>query len=126
MKHIDVLIIDDEEKFAAMLSKRIMLRGFSSDICHDGGQALEWVADPDNRATLILLDLQLPDMYGTNVLTEIKKIDPAVPVIILTGHGTEKDREECSRLGAYRFVHKPIQIDDIVAVLGEIGEAKSQ
>ena len=122
MKHIDILIIDDEKKFAAMLAKRIELRGYDSEVCYDGRAALRWIKKHGNCVTLILLDLQLPDLYGTQVLTMIKEINPAIPVIILTGHGTEQDRQQCERLGAYKFIHKPINIDELMTILEHIGE----
>jgi DNA-binding NtrC family response regulator len=123
MERVDVLIIDDEEKFAAMLSKRIGLRGHSSHICYNGKTALQWIQKKENFATLILLDLRLPDMYGVEVLTEIKKINPASPVIILTGHGTEQDRQQCEQLGAYMFIHKPLKIDELMAIMKRIKES---
>jgi len=123
MEHIDILIIDDEEKFAAMLAKRIELRGHSSDICHNGKTALQWIQKKGDFVTLILLDLRLPDMYGIEVLTEIKKINPAIPVIVLTGHGTEQDRLQCEKLGAYMFIHKPLKIDELMTIMKRIKES---
>jgi DNA-binding response OmpR family regulator len=120
MQHIDILIVDDEKKFAAMLSRRIELRGYSSQVCYDGRTALQWMEKHGNCVTLILLDLQLPDIYGTKVLTGIKKINPLVPVIILTGHGTEQDRIQCEHLGAYMFIHKPLEIDRLMLILKQI------
>ena len=117
MKHTDILIIDDEKKFAGMLSKRIELRGYHSEVCYDGKTALQWIKEHSDCISLILLDLQLPDMYGTEVLTEIKKINPIIPVIILTGHGTEQDQQKCELLGAYMFIHKPLKIDELMTII---------
>ena len=122
MKHIDILIIDDEKKFAVMLAKRIELRGCSCEICYDGKTALDWIENYADSVTLILLDLQLPDIYGTKVLTMIKKINRAIPIIILTGHGTEQDRQQCDKLGAYMFIHKPLNIDKLMTILEHIKE----
>jgi DNA-binding NtrC family response regulator len=69
-----------------------------------------------------LLDLHLPDIYGTEVLRRIKKMDSKTPVIVVTGHGTEKDRKACMQQGAYAFVHKPLGIDDLMAMLDRIEE----
>ncbi len=122
MKHIDILIIDDEEKFAAMLARRIELRGCHSKVFHDGKTALQWIEKHPGSVLLILLDLQLPDMYGTQVLEGIKKIHPTVPVAIMTGHGSEKDKKECDLLGAFKFMHKPIDIDNLMTILEHIKE----
>ena len=72
--------------------------------------------------SLILLDLHLPDIYGSEVLSRIKETDTRTPVIILTGHGTEKDRRECMQLGAYAFMHKPLGIEELMGILAQIGE----
>jgi len=122
MKHTDILIIDDEEKFAAMLAKRIELRGCSSQICYDGRTALQWIEKHSDSVTLILLDLQLPDIYGTKVLAGIKKINPSIPVIILTGHGTQQDQQQCEQLGAYMFIHKPLNIDELMTIMERVRE----
>ena len=122
MKHIDILIIDDEKRFATMLSRRIELRGYSSQVCYDGRTALQWIKKHSDSVTLILLDLQLPDIYGTKVLAGIKEINPVIPVIILTGHGTEQDRQQCDQLGAYMFIHKPLKIDKLMIILEQIRE----
>ena len=117
MKHIDILIIDDEIKFADMLSRRLSLRGIICRTCYDGESGLRWVKENPGAAALILLDLKLPDMYGTQVLARIKEIDPAVPVFIITGHGTREDEKECLDLGAVEFIHKPVSIEKITTLL---------
>jgi DNA-binding NtrC family response regulator len=122
MKHIDILIIDDEKKFASMLSKRIQLRGYSAVVCYDGKTGLKWIEENKGSVTLILLDLQLPDIYGTKVLSGIKNMKPDIPVMVLTGHGTEQDRQECEHLGAYQFVHKPLKIETLMTILEQIRE----
>ena len=117
---LDLLIVDDEKRFADMLAKRLRLRSCYCDICYNGRQALEVVSR--KRYSLILLDLHLPDIYGTEVLKGIKLISTTTPVIILTGHGTEKDRRECMRLGADMFMHKPLEIDSLLSFLARIRE----
>jgi DNA-binding response OmpR family regulator len=121
MKQFKLLIVDDEIRFANMLAKRLQLRGCDCRVCYNGKEALRLV----NQETffLILLDLHLPDIYGVEVLAKIKEIDPAVPVIVLTGHGNEKDRQACLSLGAYAFLHKPLGIDDFISMLNTIRES---
>jgi DNA-binding response OmpR family regulator len=120
MKQYNLLIVDDEQRFADMLAKRLSLRGCHCDICYNGQQALDLVGRKD--FFLILLDLHLPDIYGTDVLIRIKAVDSSTPVIILTGHGTEKDRKACMQHGAYDFIHKPLGIDELMAILARIEE----
>ena len=120
MKRYDLLIVDDEKRFANMLAKRLSLRGCQCEVCYNGQQALDLIGHKD--FFLILLDLHLPDIYGTEVLTRIREYDERTPVIIVTGHGTEKDRRECMQQGAYAFMHKPVAIDELMTILAEIGE----
>ncbi|MFN2358908.1 MAG: response regulator [Desulfotignum sp.] len=122
MKQIDILIIDDEIKFADMLSRRLSLRGITCRACYDGLSGIQWVKENPGAAVLILLDLKLPDMYGTQVLSHIKEIDPAVPVFIITGHGTREDEKTCLDLGAAEFIHKPVRIEKITTLLNHARE----
>ena len=120
MKQYNILIVDDEQRFANMLAKRLSLRGCHCEVCYNGQQALDLVGR--KNFFLILLDLHLPDIYGSEVLAQIKVISPQTPVIILTGHGTEKDRQTCLQQGAYAFWHKPLAIDKLMAILARIRE----
>ena len=120
MKQYNLLIVDDEQRFANMLAKRLMLRGCHCDICYNGQQALDLVRR--KKFFLILLDLHLPDIYGVKVLKQIKIISAMTPVIIVTGHGTEEDRRACLQQGAYAFMHKPLGIDELMVILAQIGE----
>ncbi len=120
MKQYNLLIVDDEQRFANMLAKRLKLRGCHCDVCYNGRQALDLVRR--KNFCLILLDLHLPDLYGTEVLKQIKTISAVTPVIILTGHGTEEDRRACMQQGAEAFWHKPLGMDELMALLARIGE----
>ena len=120
MKHYDILIVDDEQRYAGMLAKRLSLRGLSCKVCYDGRSAIAIVKD--NSFRMIILDLRLPDIYGIDVLVEIKRALPETAVIILTGHGTEKDRERCMAEGAHAFMHKPLVIDRLMTLMGQIEE----
>ena len=118
MKHYDILIVDDEKRYANMLAKRLNLRGCVCEVCYSGKQALEILKH--KQFFLTLLDLRLPDIYGTEVLTRIKTCCAMMPVIILTAHGTKKDRQECMRQGAYAFMHKPLGIEALMTILARI------
>ena len=118
MKHYNILIVDDEKRYANMLARRLALRGCACEVCYSGGQALEMLKR--KQFFLTLLDLRLPDIYGIEVLTRIKSFCATMPVIILTAHGTEKDRTECMRQGAYAFIHKPLGIETMMTILEQI------
>ena len=120
MKQYDLLIVDDEQRFADMLARRLNLRGCNCEVCYSGREALNILKR--KKLHLVLLDLHLPDIYGTEVLTRIRKNDERTPVIIVTGHGTEEDRRECMQQGAYAFMHKPVGIDELMTILAKIME----
>jgi DNA-binding response OmpR family regulator len=120
MKPYDLLIVDDERRFADMLAKRLNLRGCNCEVCYSGREALNILQR--KNFFLVILDLHLPDLYGSEVLRRIKKISAETPVIILTAHGTEKDRQECMKIGAFDFMQKPLIIEKLMAILAKIGE----
>jgi DNA-binding NtrC family response regulator len=120
MKQYDLLIIDDEQRFADMLAKRLNLRGCNCEVCYSGREALNTLKR--KNFSLIILDLHLPDLYGSEVLTRLKKIDAQIPVIILTAHGTQKDRQECMQKGAYDFMQKPLVIEKLMTILAQLEE----
>ena len=121
MKHADILIVDDERRYADMLARRLALRGLTCKVCYDGHTAIDVVGQ--EHFPMVLLDLRLPDLYGTEVLVQIKTCRPETEVIILTGHGTEKDREQCMARGAHSFMNKPVDIDRLVAIMTGIKES---
>lgn len=120
MKHIDLLIVDDEQRYVDMLARRLRLRGCECEVCYSGGDAIRILKE--KPFPMVVLDLQLPDLYGTEVLRRIKALRPEVPVVILTGHGTERDRRECMRQGACAFIHKPVDIESLLALRDQIRE----
>ena len=103
-----------------MLAKRLELRGLTCRVRYDGKTAIDIVGQ-ENFA-MVVLDLRLPDLYGTEVLTRIKKCRPETEIMILTAHGTDKDRQQCMDLGAHSFMNKPLDIDRLVAMMARIKE----
>ena len=120
-KDIKVLLVDDEEAFVNTLAQRLKMRELNVNTVYDGEQALAKVKseEPD----VMVLDLKMPGLHGMDVLKEIRKAYPNMQVIILTGHGTEKDEEEARRLGGFDFLRKPADIETLV---GKIKEAYSE
>jgi DNA-binding response OmpR family regulator len=93
------------------------MRELLVDTVYDGKQALSFIkkAEPD----VIVFDLKMPELHGIDVLREIKKSKAHIQVIILTGHGTDKDEEEARKLGGFDFLRKPADIDLLVAKIKE-------
>ncbi len=108
---ITVLLVDDEVSFTRTLAQRLMMRDLRVIVAHDGEQALSKTRK--EKPDVIVLDLNMPGMHGMDVLREIREIYPQIQVIILTGHGTDKDEEEAIRLGGFGFLKKPTDIETL-------------
>ncbi len=110
-----ILLVDDEKEFVQTLSERLKMRQFTNEIAYNGEQALDFTDEEDTE--VILLDLKMPGIDGFEVLKTIKETKPHIEVIILTGHGSEVDRETCMNLGAFAYLQKPADIDLITQTM---------
>ena len=122
MKNIKVLIVDDEEEFAETLADRLRLRDLEPETVHNGEQALSFVKD--NEPDVILLDLKMPGMDGMEVLKRVKKAYPNIEVVMLTGHGTEEDKEKAKELGAFDYLEKPVDIGKLMTQVKKAFQGK--
>jgi two-component system response regulator CpxR len=104
-----VLLVDDERTFVQTLSERLMLRNMGAAVAFDGESALELIKE--DKPEVLVLDLRMPGIDGMEVLRQIKTTHHDIEIIILTGHGSEADRDTCIRLGALDFLKKPVEID---------------
>jgi len=115
-----VLLVDDERDFVQTLSERLIMRDMGSAVAYDGESALTMIRDEEPE--VMILDLRMPGIDGMEVLRQVKTTNPEIEVIVLTGHGTEKDRELCMELGAFAFLHKPVDIGVLSRTLMEANE----
>ncbi|MCF8040429.1 MAG: response regulator [Desulfohalobiaceae bacterium] len=115
MSQIKVLLVDDEKEFVNSLAERINMRELGSTVAYDGEQAMRVVQDeiPD----VVVLDLRMPGIDGIEVLRRLKKSYPQVQVIVLTGHGSEKDERLARELGAYEYLQKPTRIEHLTKLI---------
>lgn len=104
-----VLLVDDEREFVQTLSERLLLRDMGSAVAFDGESALKLVHEEEPE--VMILDLKMPGIDGIEVLRRVKESQPDIEVIILTGHGSEADRQVCMNLGAFAYLQKPVDID---------------
>ncbi|MBU1342434.1 MAG: response regulator [Proteobacteria bacterium] len=110
-----ILLVDDEKEFVQTLSERLKMRQFTSEIAYNGQEALDFTDQEDTE--VMVLDLKMPGIDGFEVLKKIKQTKPNIEVIILTGHGSEKDRQTCMELGAFAYLQKPADIDLITETM---------
>jgi DNA-binding NtrC family response regulator len=117
-RKIKVLVVDNEVEFASTLVERLCLRNIVAKGVFSGEDALSMITDcsPD----VIILDLQMPDMSGLNVLSKVKDIDPTIEVILLTGHGSFEAGIAGMELGAFDYIIKPV---DLTLLMEKIAEA---
>ncbi len=113
MPPINVLLIDDEEAFVTTLAERMELRGLVPRVAFSGQAGLDMIAA--EKPDVVVLDLRMPGMSGAEVLRQIQAGWPNLPVIILSGHGSEQDLAMCMDLGASLFHSKPLEIDVLLS-----------
>ncbi len=114
MKGMKLLLVDDEEEFVKALSERMEMRDLKSDVSLSGEQALKTM--DEDLPDVMVLDLKMPGMDGMEVLRRAKKAYPGVQIIMLTGHGSEKDEKEARRLGVFEYLHKPVDIENLIQI----------
>lgn len=112
-----VLLVDDEREFVQTLSERLSMRDVGSHVVYDGESALDLVGE--DAPEVMILDLKMPGIDGMEVLGRVKRENPSVEVIILTGHGSEDDRRKCMDLGAFAYLQKPVDIEVLSRTLKE-------
>ena len=110
-----VLVVDDDEQMQFFLNEALHRQGYAVTLkttAEEGLQSLK--ADP---ADLILLDIRLPGMSGIDAVEEFLKIDPRVPIIIMTAHGTRDNAIDAIRRGAYDYFTKPFRLEEMEIVI---------
>lgn len=109
---LKLLLVDDEERFRTTLAKRLLEKKVDVAALGSGIEALKYIKD--NPTDVIVLDIRMPDLDGIETLGEIKKIDPGIEVILLTGHAAVDSAIEGMRLGAYDYLMKPCELEDLL------------
>ena len=112
MTEYRVLLVDDEEEFVSALSERLMLRGIEVDSALNGEEALARLVEKEFE--VVILDVMMPGLGGLEVLRQIKSTHPNTQVILLTGHGSTREGIEGMRLGAFDYLIKPVDIEEML------------
>ncbi|MFA4915815.1 MAG: response regulator [Syntrophales bacterium] len=122
MMKTTVMLVDDEVPFVDTMTKRLDKRGLDIVAAYNGNEALQQLKANDN-VDVVILDVKMPGMDGVETLREIKRAHPLVEVIMLTGHATVETGIEGMKLGAFDYLVKPCDIDQLMK---KVGEAKSR
>lgn len=117
-----IMLVDDEEDFVEMLSLRLKEVDEKVVAAYSGQQCLEILANQE--IDVVILDVKMPGMDGIETLKEIRKHYPLVEVIMLTGHGTIEVAVEGMKLGAFDFLFKPADFDELTAKVNQARQRK--
>jgi CheY-like chemotaxis protein len=128
---VTIVMVEDDEGHARLIEKNLRRAGISNEVCHfvDGTSALAYLFDPDRGPTaagpaLILLDLNLPDMSGTDILARIKAEGSQLqrtPVVVLTTTDDKREIERCYDLGCNVYITKPLNYESFADAIRQLG-----
>ena len=125
MSIANVLLVDDEIEFVETFSERLVLRDLAISKAFSGEEALQ-VLEENTNVEVVILDVKMPGMDGIETLTEIKKKFPLMEVIMLSGHADVESAIEGMKHGAFDYLMKPCDMDQIIAKVTEAVAKKRQ
>ena len=120
----NILLVDDEKDFVEMLSMRLEEAGENVTPAYDGDMCLDKLAQ--KPIDVVILDIKMPGMDGIQTLRKIKMKYPLVEVILLTGHGTTETAIEGMKLGAFDYLLKPADFDELTTILAGAKKKKAE
>jgi len=127
MMEPSVLLVDDEVAFVETLVKRLKKRNVRVSAAHSGYEALEKLsASGPTKTDVVILDVKMPGMDGLETLARIKEEHPLIEVIMLTGHATVESAIDGMKKGAFDYLMKPCEVDDLLKKLNEAADKKRE
>ena len=112
-----ILIIDDDMDMCSLLSRFLQRKGFETDMAHNGNRGI--AKFKESNADIVLCDFRLGDKEGREVLRDIKSINPATIVIIITGYSDIKIAVDVIKAGAFDYITKPLVPDEVLNVINK-------
>ena len=125
MSIANVLLVDDEVEFVETFSERLKMRDLEISKAFSGEEALQ-VLETNKNIEIVILDVKMPGMDGIETLAEIKTKFPLVEVIMLSGHTDVESAIDGMKQGAFDYLMKPCDMDQIIAKVGEAVTKKRQ
>ena len=120
-----VLVVDDEPLVRWSCAETLADNGIQAIEVDNGAAAVFAMAKPNGGADLVLLDLMLPDFCDLSLLAVMHRLAPTVPIIVMTAYATPEIVERARRLGAYRVINKPFEMDALAPLIREALRAES-
>ena len=121
---IKLLLVDDEKGFTDIIAKRMSKRDIDVTKAYSGVEALQAIRKSD--FDVAVLDLKMEDMDGIEILKIFKKMDPDLTVIMLTGHGSEEAAIDGIKFGAFDYLTKPCDLEELLAKIREAYQQSKQ
>jgi DNA-binding NtrC family response regulator len=121
--HMEILIVDDEPQVAEVLARSLAREGHSAKIANSGEEALRLLVKSEPDA--LFLDVSMPGMNGLDVLSQVKRMRPSLPVVVITGHATPDEVAEVKRLGAVDVIAKPAPLTHYQQALRRLDPPKA-
>jgi len=112
-----ILVVDDEREYVTVLAKRLRKRGFCVTTAFTGAEGVQALRRTD--FDIALVDLKMEDMDGLEVLGIFKRMAPELAVIMLTGHGSAQAAKDGIRMGAFDYLSKPCELDDLIVKIDQ-------
>jgi two-component system NtrC family response regulator len=122
MNKLSILLVDDEESILTSIKSFLSRRGHTLLTATDGEEGIEIVRD--NAIDLVLTDYRMPKKNGLEVLKEVKKINPNIDVVVITAFGNLDDAVGIMKNGAYDYLTKPIDLDELENLINRISEKR--
>ena len=123
MKDYSILIVDDEDAQRSILKGYLEKKGYKIFSASSGTEGIQ--AAQNNLIDIVLSDFKMPDKTGLEVLEQVKKINPEISFVILTAYGTIEDAVKAMRLGAFDYISKPVDLDELDLMIERIIEHKN-
>lgn len=124
MSFANVLLVDDEKSFLEIMEKRLGTRDLEVTIAGSGQESLD-ILEKDKDIDVAILDVKMPGMDGLETLREMRSRFPLVEVIMLTGHGTIETAIEGMKQGAFDYLLKPCDIEQLVGLVRQAKDKKA-
>jgi len=119
-----LLFIDDEQTFLKYLAKRLVLDGFTVKTTFSGEEGVQAAAN--EKFDVAVVDLQMPGIDGIEVQKQLKDLQPDLPCIVLTGHGSVENALESGKYNAFKFLSKPVDMDTLIDTINAAHDFRIQ